>query len=166
MNGQFKISRAFLEAVKADLIRPHEVAFERVGFLFGIQFKNLIIGHEYEPIGDQLYIEDSKVGARFSGGVIKEVLERSLRTGQSAFHTHIHEHDGEPFLSMVDVRSVVEISKSLKAINPGADHGCLILSNDQAKAYILTPDGQLAPVLTSVIGFPISQFNKEKVYER
>lgn len=166
MSVQFKILRTLLETVKADLVRPHDIAYERVGFLYGTQVNNLILAQDYEPIGDQFYIEDTRVGARFSGDVIKAALERTLKTGQAVFHTHIHEHDGEPFLSMVDVRSVIEISKSLKAINPGADHGCLILSNDQVKAYVLTSQGQLVPMPTTVLGFPISQFNKEKVYER
>lgn len=166
MKTQFKISRRYLDEIKTDLLRPHEFAYERVGFLYGTQSFNLILAQEYEEINDSDYIFDEKVGARFSGDVIRRALERTMRTKQSVFHTHIHDHDGEPFLSSVDVKSVMEISRSLMAVNPDVEHGCLILSNDQCKAYLLKASGRLEPVLTSVIGFPNEVFNKERSNER
>lgn len=166
MKTQFKISRPYLDEIKADLLRPHEFAYERVGFLYGVHSSNLILAQEYEAINDSDYIHDEKIGARFSGDVIRRALERSMRTRQSVFHTHIHDHAGEPFLSSVDVKSVVEISRSLTAVNPDVEHGCLILSNDQCKAYILKDSGRLEPILTSVIGFPNTVFNRERSNER
>ena len=63
-----RIRRALLADIRCDLERPHEFAFERVGFVF-CRFGStktgglVVLAHEYMPVEDEHYIDDSRFGA-------------------------------------------------------------------------------------------------------
>lgn len=164
MNYEFRITDELLKAVRLDLERPHEFAFERVGFIHcnNSVNKKLILATSYGPVGDSKYIPDRFVGAKFSGEEIRAVMEYSLQTKQSIFHVHLHEHLGEPELSKVDQKSIIEITNSVTEVNPSVRHGCILLSDNHCKAYLLSESRkELVQIKATVVGFPIQIFSKE-----
>lgn len=161
MSDELKITNKFLKEIRLNLYRPHPFAYERVGFVYckPAKKKGSLIASTYEAISDQLYIEDKMVGAKFSGDAIFAAMKRSLKTKEGVFHIHIHEHRGEPHLSNVDIRSVLEISNSLSDVNPNIKHGCILLSEDCCKTYVLSDDKKsLQLIKTYVVKFPFSIF--------
>lgn len=161
MNDEMKITKNFLKKIRNDLYRPHLFAYERVGFVYckAVEKNKALLATAYEAIPDQLYIEDKMVGAKFSGDAIFGAMKRSLKTKEGVFHVHIHEHKGEPHLSNVDIRSVLEISNSLSDVNPDIKHGCILLSEDWCKTFVLSNDKKsLKLIKTDVIKFPFSIF--------
>lgn len=159
MKNEMRITKKFLNRIKEDLYRPHDFAYERVGFVFCKHISGLLLASEYRPVPDDLYIEDRMVGARFSGEEIRLAMQRSLKTKEGVFHIHIHEHKGDPELSGVDVRSVTEIAEAIMGVNSAAPHGCILLSEDRCKTYILNKNHRkLEHIKTSIIKFPLTFF--------
>lgn len=159
MNLEIKITKDFLNQIKSDLYRPHEFAYERVGFVYCKPTLGSWVASKYQPIADEKYIKDPYVGAKFSGDEIRIAMQRSLKSKEGVFHIHIHEHAGEPHLSAVDIRSVTEIATALSNVNSSAHHGCILLSEDWCKAYVLNPvTKKLELIKTKVIRFPLTFF--------
>jgi hypothetical protein len=158
MNHEMKITNRFLKEIRKNLYRPHSFAYERVGFVYCKATKEgSLIASTYEAIADELYKKDKMVGAKFSGDAIFAAMKRSLKTKEGVFHIHIHEHKGEPHLSGIDIKSVLEISNSMADVNPNVKHGCILLSEDWCKTYVLTNDKKrLEAIKTNVIKFPFS----------
>lgn len=159
--AQFKITKRFLKLIRHDLYHPHSFAFERVGFTYCRMegAGGALLATDYVPISDDLYIEDKYVGARFSGEAIRLAMQRSMKNKEGVFHTHIHEHKGDPELSSVDIRSVIEISKALCEVSPGLLHGCVLLSENRCKVFIFDKvANKLVQIKTNEIGFPFSIF--------
>src|SRR5258706_14024832 len=100
MNVRLRITRQFFERMSADLQRPHNFAYERVGFMFCKQSKIpsgiLLLPYKYEPIRDDQYLVDETVGARFDSSSIREAMQIALAEGSSAFHVHLNNHKGFP----------------------------------------------------------------------
>lgn len=164
MKIEMRITKNFLKDIRHDLYRPHSFAYERVGFVYCRSYSkdHMLIASTYEPVADHFYIEDKMIGARFSGEAIRLAMQRSLKTKEGVFHIHVHEHRGEPELSRVDIKSVLEISCALSDICPEINHGCILLSEDQCKTYVLDNNKKkLELIKTSVIGFPFSFFYPE-----
>lgn len=144
MSWAVRIPRALFENVRADLARPHAFAAERVGFLFtklgnrggGIE---LLLGVRYEPVPDEHYIDDPRVGARYGPEVQRRLLERALGDGFGVLHVHEHAHLGRPYFSTVDLDCVRGMLPSLRAVRSDQGHGALLLSRDSANAMCWMP---------------------------
>lgn len=159
MKHELKITKRFLSRIREDLYRPHDFAYERVGFVYCRSSAGLLVASGYHPIPDDFYIEDRMVGARFSGEAIRLAMQRSMKTKEGVFHVHVHEHKGEPELSNVDIRSVVEIAEAVTEVNANSPHGCILLSEDWCKTYVLNRSKKkLELTKTSVIKFPLTFF--------
>ncbi len=95
MNIHLKITKDLLNEIKGDLLRPHLYAAERVGFLFARQSvadgnTMLLLSISYMAIPDDLYIDDPSVGARINSTAIRNGLQKSMDSGMSAIHVHLH----------------------------------------------------------------------------
>lgn len=135
-----RISNALFDAMIRDLRRPHEFAYERVGFVHcrqsTLRSGKLLLAYKYHPIMDEQYLKDKTVGARFDGSCIRDAMQAALTEGSSVFHVHLHEHRGQPRFSGVDRKEMQEIMPCFVNLCPDRLHGALVLSTDSAFARV------------------------------
>lgn len=137
---RLRMTTTLLEAMLADLRRPHPFAFERIGFLCCRQSRvpsgYLLLGYRYLAIDDDRYIRDKSVGARFDGTAIRTGMQLALTEGATIFHVHVHEHAGVPRMSRVDTREMQQLMPCFVNVCPERLHGALVLSADRAYARV------------------------------
>jgi hypothetical protein len=134
MNLLFRMNWSLRRAALEDLSRPHEFAFERVGF-FGCRAAAtssgvMIIAECYNPVADDNYLRDPAVGARINGAAIRGALQLSLSKGVGLFHAHMHEHAGIPRPSPTDFEESKKFVPDFFNAAPEMPHGTLIFSTD------------------------------------
>jgi len=162
-NTEIRFSRALHERILADLRRPHPFAFERVGFARGVwepeaHDANLILLSEYEPVSEEHYIDDPRVGVRINSDAIRNAMQTALdgrERGICVFHVHLHDLGVRPMPSKVDAREILPMIVSIARVSPQVPHGFLILSADSASAWVNlagSEDFQSAGVV--VVGSP------------
>lgn len=162
MTVAFRITRAMLNNVRRDLERPHEFAFERVGFLF-CRFGSLksnglvVLAHEYMPLLDNEYIDDPRYGALIGASGFRRALERTLREPLGIFHIHLHAHLGSPAPSRIDLRESAEFVPDFFHVRELLPHGVLIASDDSISGRMwLTERTQPTPIAAfNVVGAPM-----------
>lgn len=136
----FKISGGLLAQIRADLVRPHTFAHERVGFISaGVSSvgKNIaVFARNYRPVADENYLDDKSVGAMMSREAIREALEWSMRAGHAMFHVHTHGGDGLPSFSGVDLRENRKFIPDFFKVMSRYPHGALVLSDTVASGQI------------------------------
>jgi hypothetical protein len=134
MRIQMKIQGSFLNHVKNDLRRPHEYAYERIGFIF--VNKAIINGEDtmllpsyYMTIPDDQYIPDSKVGARYNADAIRSVMQRVFDTGEGAIH--VHEHSPMfPAFSRDDIENQKRLIPTFRNVGLKSIHGAILLTGE------------------------------------
>jgi hypothetical protein len=162
MKIAFRIRREMLDNVRRDLERPHEFAFERVGFLF-CRFGSLrsnglaVLAHEYMPVLDSEYIDDPHFGALIGASAFRRALEHTLSNSLGIFHTHMHAHLGLPTPSRTDLRESAEFVPDFFHVRASLPHGALIASHNHLSGRVWRAEtGQPLPVATmSVVGAPM-----------
>src|ERR1017187_2777235 len=160
MKPIIKIPRGLYEQAKADLLRPHEFAWERVGFFSTLysKTKSRTIVHcvAYHPVQDGHYIEDSSVGVRIGPLAITESMARSLNNSVGQIHIHWHGGSGLPHPSTTDSNELPPVQQSLCNANVNEVHGWMILGNHDAWVSVFLP-GEKAPAVecpVTIVGFP------------
>ena len=137
---RLRMTTMLLEAMLADLRRPHPFAFERIGFLCCRQSRvpsgYLLLGYRYVSIDDDRYIRDKSVGARFDATAIRTGMQLALTESATIFHVHVHEHAGVPLMSRVDAREMQQLMPCFVNVCPERLHGALVLSADRAYARV------------------------------
>lgn len=172
MSSEIRITRKLYETVQEDLLRSHQFAHERVGFLFTRLSQSdshhpLIFIHRYISVPDEWYLPSDEFGAAIGSEAIQCAMQevRSGRdAGEGVFHVHIHGHRGQPGLSGPDRRSLPNLIPSFQRMGPTAAHGIIILSNDHGAAWVWLP-GQEAPTMADrivVVGPPTGIFTRKK----
>jgi hypothetical protein len=140
MSVVFRARSDLLAKVRADLHRRHSFARERVGF-FTCQAGHLadggvsILATGFEPVADEDYIENPRVGAMIGPAAIRKALQLAYNGGAediSIFHVHMHGHRGMPGFSDVDHRESRRFVPDFFKVAPRMPHGALVLSKDQA----------------------------------
>lgn len=160
MKITMRIPRQVYQTMMADLARPHEFAFERVGFCrvkLGSrgQDTQYVMISGYWPVPDEHYIPDDYAGARINRQAIRNALQTSLSTGDGIFHVHMHDHAGEPGFSWMDRQEITRIVESLSCANAAMPHGMLLLSHDMASADTIMPNSEMQTVdRITVVGQP------------
>jgi len=131
----WSLRRAILE----DLKRPHEFAFERVGFIScrsaTIKDGVMVLAASYQGVADKNYLEDKEVGARINGAALREALQTSLDQTAGMFHVHLHEHKGQPIPSRTDRNESRKFIPDFFNVTPNLPHGTIILSEDSAVGH-------------------------------
>jgi len=160
---KIRIPRQLFARMQDDLRRPHEFAWERVGFAYAdtIRLQDgtlLVLFKEYLPVQDGHYLHDGKVGARIGSPAIQEAMQHIIDTGRGGFHVHLHDHHGPTGPSGTDKKGIPPIAESLANANGRQAHGLLILSKDSvfAEVKLNTSEQLLLPNSTAVIKYPLS----------
>lgn len=165
MTLKFKLLKGLHDRVKVDLARPHEFAYERVGFI-SAKLGNretdelLLLATNYYPVADENYIDDPGSGARINSTAIREAMQLVLDTGEGLFHVHWHAHRGKPGFSSMDSKETPRIVSGLRVVGPHNAHGMILLSNDHCIAHAWSP-GSSEPVVADrviIVGYPIEIF--------
>lgn len=158
-----RLPRALFDRMHADLARPHPFAFERIGFVTvrGSHAANgveVLIAAEYFSILDDEYVESRGAGARIGGDAIRRMLTEALSRKCGVLHVHAHRHSGVPAFSATDRREQPRLIESLRAIEPTSSHGMLVLSDDEANAWIWEPGSpsHAVPTRISIVGYPLT----------
>ena len=166
VNVGIKMTRELYERLRKDLLRPHDFAGERVGFLFGRRAAatvgKFVILVDYEPVDDDAYVEDWGVGARINSAAIRRAMQRALNSEECVFHVHLHAHRGRPGFSSVDLHDLDKLVPSFGHVAPEGAHGAIVLSLD-CGAALVWPQVSSSPVAASyvhVVGYPLSHWNK------
>ena len=175
-----KIPRQLYQQMKIDLKRPHEFAYERVGFLMTRSkvvdsSTTLVIAIAYYPVLDENYVDDPSVGAKINSAAIRTAMQIAHEKQSGCLHVHLHGQEGKPYPSMTDAAELPPVVNSLANISPKQCNGFLILSEDSFYASVKLPASiELVPATTySVVGYPMKfQFErplhvpKTKVHDR
>ncbi|WP_445288668.1 hypothetical protein [Variovorax atrisoli] len=140
MNILLKITAGLLASVRADLQRPHQFAFERVGFLTAgaarVQDGLLLVCRSYHPIADEDYERSNSVGAQIGSSAMRKGIEAAYANSSSLIHIHTHGGVGDPEFSGVDLRSAPGFVPGFFNALPRMPHGLVVLSNDSARGLL------------------------------
>jgi len=140
MMVRMRVLETLVNAMLRDLRRPHPFARERVGFLCCRQSQvpsgQLLLGYRYFPIGDDRYVRDESVGARFDATAIRTGMQLALTENAAVFHVHLHEHSGVPRMSCVDRGEMQQLMPCFVNVRPERLHGALVLSANRAYARV------------------------------
>lgn len=140
MNVRFKITAELLAQVRADLVRPHAFAHERVGFISAgcsSVGKDIdALARAYRPVRDEDYLNDRSVGAMMDREAIRKALEWSMQARHSMFHVHTHGGQGLPGFSGVDLRENRKFIPDFFKVSARFPHGALVLSDTAASGQI------------------------------
>ncbi|MGC4101103.1 ThiF family adenylyltransferase [Ferruginibacter sp.] len=157
-----RIPKAIYEQAFRDLLRPHEFAFERIGFFCSKskRLKNetiLITITKYLIIDDKNYIEDGSVGARINSAAIRSAMQSALDSSSGIFHVHMHDHTGKPGLSYTDRKEIPDVIDSFYNVVPNQAHGLIILSQNSAIAEVKLHEKRhrIIPESISIVGYPM-----------
>lgn len=162
-----KIAKSMHDYMLTDLSRPHEHAYERVGFLYvnkGTISKNntLLLASDYTPVADEHYIIDSKVGARINSQAIREVMQQVIDKGHGVFHVHLHNFIGEPKYSITDIENFRLLLPSFHNIAPYTINGALLLQNSLLASIVWLPKSEDFKIVEkiSIIGYPVKLYGR------
>jgi len=146
MKIHFKMLRSQRDAILRGLLRPHEYAAERVGFVscrFGRSDSSLmVLAHTFHPVLDEDYECDPSVGARMKSAAIRSALQVALSSDVGMFHVHVHDHRGLPGPSSVDWTEWQKFVPNFWHVRPQLPHGALILSRDRLSGWCWYPKRQ------------------------
>lgn len=159
---QIRIASVVYAAMQKDLERPHEFAYERVGFLLTRSIKvafgtEIIVATGYLPVADEDYVQDKSVGAKISSEAIRKIMQVMFDKKCGCFHVHKHEGWGKPYPSYTDKESLPALAKSLSGISGMHSTGFLILSDNSFFANAFVDKAQTPSLVTnfSVVGSPM-----------
>jgi hypothetical protein len=159
---KLRIPGALYQQILADLKRPHDFAYERVGFAFAQTTVtagqiHLINFTGYETVADDHYMEDDTVGARIGSPAIRKAMQKVMDQDASGFHVHLHNHKGQPWPSRDDQEGLPGIVESLSNVKRKFPHGILILSKDSFYAWVKI-DGEdhlVIPEIITAVQYPM-----------
>lgn len=135
-----RIRSDLLRQVRGDLHRPHQFAWERVGFMIaaaaGTGSRILLPVRTYLPVSDDDYERCSGVGAQIGSSAIRSALQAAYRPQSALLHVHSHGGLGMPAFSGVDLASAHEFVPSFFNTLPKMPQGLVVLSNDNATGLL------------------------------
>lgn len=156
MKAIFKCTDKLLTTVRSDLVRPHEFAAERVGFL-SCRFGSLpnggfvILACGYHPVEDTDYIDDQAYGALIGPSAIRKALQHTYNYAVGMFHVHMHAHRDKPGLSTIDKNEMAKLVPNFFNARNTVPHGALVLSVDSACGFFWLPNRPLPAPITKIV---------------
>jgi hypothetical protein len=141
MKARIKIPNSMLDAIRADLARPHSFAHERVGFLTAGAARVrdgglLLLARTYRPVDEEDYVPDRCVGVKIGSDAMRKALEAAYQPRSALLHIHTHGGCGRPEFSMTDLRSGAEFVPGFFHAVSRMPHGMLVLSDDSATGLL------------------------------
>jgi hypothetical protein len=133
----FRATQVFLSDVRRDLMRPHEFAHERVGFITVRAAQGaegiVLLAQGYYPVADRDYLRDYTVGAMIGQEALRKALNLALLDGVGVFHVHMHGLSHRLWFSPIDLREQVKFIPDFFTVCPQMPHGAIVL-NEKAAA--------------------------------
>ena len=127
MNKTLVISTVLLNQAIADLERPHEFAFERIGFFICHNETNTFLSYDWFSLEDGFYVESEQFGALIGADGMQSIMQKAYSTQSGMFHFHLHNFQQDPTFSSVDLHSLRnEMIPSLYNFSQNGIHGGLI----------------------------------------
>jgi hypothetical protein len=166
MKLTFKITSSLLKVIRENLERPHEFAYERVGFLSAnvtLGASGLIfLANEFRPVADEDYVECTNAGALIGPEAIRLAMQWALTEGTSIFHVHSHGWMMAKF-SAVDLVTNGRLMPDFLSIVPQRPHGAIVLNDLSASGCAwLSRELNPYPINQFVeIGLPIKRWKSE-----
>ena len=146
----FRANQSFMCEVREDLMRPHEFAEERVGFIAVRVAQGLnifvLLAESYHPVSDADYLRDPSVGAMLGSEAIRKALEIALFHPVGIIHVHMHFHSGEPRFSRTDLREQPKFVPDFFKVRRTMPHGALVLSEDAAYGRVWLSSDQIVEI--------------------
>ncbi len=161
----FKITADLLAAIRADLVRPHAFAHERVGFIAaGLSTWGtglLVLAREYRPVADDEYLKDPTVGAMMGPDAIRHALQWALQEGAAMFHVHSHAGSGIPRFSGIDLRESAKFVPDFFKVAPECAHGAVVLSDTAAHGLVWLSRSEAGVSMSSFVsvGVPLRKWS-------
>ena len=162
MKISLKITKLLIQNIRADLSREHRFAAERVGFIScrvaDLPEGGLIItANNYHPVADEDYLDDPSVGAMMGPTAIRKALQIAYTDNMCMIHVHMHEHQGIPKFSKVDLTESAKFIPDFWNVQPTLPHGTLVLSHNLAAALCWVPGiRKILPVSNiTIVGSPL-----------
>lgn len=161
MSIKLRMTRAFWDALQADLRRSHAFAAERVAFAFGRRGAapcgDVIVLSTFAPVDDGDYEDDPYVGARIGAQAIHKGLKQAALLRAAAFHVHLHDHHGMPWFSRTDLRELPPVMDPFQHVVREQPRGLLLLSEDDCVGLVWYPSTIKPSAISdvSVVGAPM-----------
>lgn len=144
MKVTIRIASSVLDAMRADLARPHAHAWERVGFLTAGATLSadalLLLVRGYRPVDDDDYNWVPGVGAEIGPDAMRKALQWAYRPRSTLLHVHTHHGRGRPAFSGVDLTSGTLFVPSFFTTVPRMAQGMIVLSDDAATGLLWLAD--------------------------
>lgn len=136
----FRATSDFLSAVRADLMRPHPFAAERVGFVSvraAAAAEGLVLlAAGYHPVADEDYVDNPRVGAMMGQEALRKALELALLKGVGIFHVHMHGLTPSLWFSSIDLREQIKFIPDFFTACPKMPHGAIVLNEKTAAGRV------------------------------
>lgn len=167
MKTQLRITRQLLDAMRADLRRPHRFAAERVGVLycrFALLPKKVlaVLAFRYRPIPDGQYINDPGFGAVIGSDAFRDVIQNVHDEPVGAFHVHMHWGRGTPRPSPPDLAETAAFVPDFFHGRQTIPHGALILSEDSLSGRLWMNESAKPRSIDEIrlVGAPMTRVGK------
>lgn len=139
--------------VRADLVRKHPFALERVGFVTVRAAQGhehtVLLAQDYHPVADEDYLPDRSVGAMIGQEALRKALEIALLNPVGVFHIHMHELPGltgRLWFSGTDLREQLRFVPDFFKVRAGMPHGAIVLSPYSAAGRAWLAPNKIAPI--------------------
>ena len=161
MTCSFRMTGEFAARVRADLLRPHAHAYERVAFIAARAAASsdglLLLASAYHPVADEDYTRDPAVGAQMSEAAIRKAMQIAWQSKCAIVHVHLHDHFGNPGFGQLDLEENARFMPEFFNAQPHMPHSALVLSRDAAAGRIWRERGNSPVDFDEVIeaGWPM-----------
>lgn len=141
------IPQNLFDSAVNDIKRPHEFAFERVGYFLGKHDnnENKVMIDDWYTFEDSMYEQNDEVGARIGSVGMKSLMVKALSTNKVFFQFHLHDFAEIPDFSFVDLKSLKEIVPALFSFSTAKLHGALV-GNEEHITALIWPTKSEGPV--------------------
>lgn len=154
MSWELRFSNELEAHINADLDRPHDVAFERVGFIacrVGLgRNTQALLAYDYMPVDDACYLPSREMGALIDAEAIRAAMQRAFRDKCAIVHVHRHDHPGLPHFSGIDEAENSKLIPTFWNVSPRMPHGALVLSFDRAHGKVWNKTGRSPAILARI----------------
>lgn len=146
----FRATQTFLSNVREDLMRLHEFAHERVGFVTVRAAQGaeglVLLAENYYPVADEDYLRDPSVGAMIGQEALRKALELALLKGVGVFHIHMHGLTHRLWFSSTDLREQVKFIPDFFTVCPKMPHGAIVLNAKTAAGRVWLGPNQITNI--------------------
>ncbi len=140
MNIIFRAPTDFITSTRADLLRPHAFAHERVGFITiraaATSDSLLLLAQDYYRVADEDYVPDPSVGAMMGQEALRKALEIALLNKVGILHVHMHGFPGRLWFSRIDLREQLKFVPDFFKVRRNMPHGAVVLGPTAAAGRV------------------------------